>query len=527
MGVSSVKKSNGKQIDLITNDALDAAKRIKALHTPELVIALCGPIGSPLNDVADCLVDLLENSFNYAKVSKIRLSQFIDTWGSSRDEVVCTSKGTPEYTRLERMICLGNEMRRQHGKEVLAKLAIKKILQTRLDSSNAAQLIDAEEHSPNTLTDAVKPIRVAHVIDSIKNQSELEVLRLVYGDLLYSIGVYSPITMRESRLKRLMDDVEVSKLVDRDSGEEINNGQTVRDTFPSCDYFLRVDDRSESEMASSVRRFLRLILGQGVVTPTRHEMAMYAAASAAGHSACLSRQVGACMTSESGEILATGWNDVPKFGGGLYSSDLDGIPDLRCWNRDGGKCFNDDEKELLASEIADFLVSSNLVDEGRKSELAEKLRQQSKLKDLIEFSRAIHAEMHAILRALSLGGERVKNGSLYVTTYPCHSCARHIVAAGIREVFFIEPYRKSRATRLHDDAISENEDGQGRVVLKQYDGVAPRRFLALFKSGNARKISGRAVKILPRDAMPITRLSLDAVPRLESMVVAELKDWPI
>jgi hypothetical protein len=35
--------------------------------------------------------------------------------------------------------------------------------------------------------------------------------------------------------------------------------------------------------------------------------------------------------------------------------------------------------------------------------------------DLIEFSRAIHAEMHAILRGLQLGGEQVKGGRILAT----------------------------------------------------------------------------------------------------------------
>jgi deoxycytidylate deaminase len=31
-----------------------------------------------------------------------------------------------------------------------------------------------------------------------------------------------------------------------------------------------------------------------------------------------------------------------------------------------------------------------------------------------------------------------------------------IVVAGITEVYFIEPYRKSLATKLHNDAITED-----------------------------------------------------------------------
>src|SRR5690606_2597866 len=133
-----------------------------------------------------------------------------------------------------------------------------------------------------------KPIRVAHIIDSIKNQSELEVLKLVYGDLLYVIGVHAPLFLREANLKKDMSDSQVTTLIDRDSGEELHNGQTVRQTFPFADYFLRVENRTASEVTERVERFLTLVLAIKPLTPTVHEMAMYAAASAAGHSACLS-----------------------------------------------------------------------------------------------------------------------------------------------------------------------------------------------------------------------------------------------
>lgn len=151
--------------------------------------------------------------------------------------------------------------------------------------------------------------------------------------------------------------------------------------------------------------------------------------------------------------------------------------------------------------------------------LRETLRKDSGLKDLIEFSRSIHAEMHAILRGLQQSGSDVIGGTIYVTTYPCHSCARHIIAAGIKEVFFIEPYRKSLAIKLHDDAMTEDENDSKKVVLRQFDGVAPRRFMALFKINTERKEKGKLIKHRPNNAMPVIKLSLEAVPRLEAMVV--------
>ncbi|WP_422109159.1 deaminase [Aeromonas salmonicida] len=47
----------------------------------------------------------------------------------------------------------------------------------------------------------------------------------------------------------------------------------------------------------------------------------------------------------------------------------------------------------------------------------------------------MHAEMDAITSLARLDGPSSKNKIIYTTTYPCHNCARHIVAAGIKKPF--------------------------------------------------------------------------------------------
>jgi deoxycytidylate deaminase len=253
---------------------------------------------------------------------------------------------------------------------------------------------------------------------------------------------------------------------------------------------------------------------------------MYQAASAAGNSACLSRQVGAAIVDSSGKVLSIGWNDVPKFGGDLYRVDSEGpttpVGDHRCFNWKGGKCFNDEEKNFLALKVVDELVKSGHIATLDRQNAAEVLR-KSPIRSLIEFSRSIHAEMHAILCAAENGGQRLRGGKLYCTTYPCHSCARHIVAAGISEVYYIEPYRKSLAIKLHDDAISENEDDHQKVRLIPFDGVAPSRYLSMFRMGaDERKKSGLLVRVNPRDAHPVLKNTLESIPALEGLVVQGL-----
>jgi deoxycytidylate deaminase len=300
----------------------------------------------------------------------------------------------------------------------------------------------------------------------------------------------------------------------------------VRDTFPKSDFFLRIDSKINSLIERKVKRFLDLILQTRVITPWASETAMYLAASAAGNSACLSRQVGAALTDEKDEVISVGWNDVPKFKGGLYMSadSLSEDKDQRCWNLEGGICFNDKEKHDRAELLVGDLIKAKIITEEQRGSALEKVKGSS-LKSLIEFSRAIHAEMHAIILGSQVGGARVRGGKLYCTTYPCHSCARHIVVSGVKEVYYIEPYRKSLAIKLHSDAISESETDVEKVRILPYDGVSPSRYLKLFRvDHDARKTKeGKLPIINPRKAQPKFLKTMEALPVLESIVVTSLK----
>lgn len=54
--------------------------------------------------------------------------------------------------------------------------------------------------------------------------------------------------------------------------------------------------------------------------------------------------------------------------------------------------------------------------------------------------RAIHAETNALLWA-ARKGVHTEDGIMYCTHGPCLKCAQAIIAAGIREVYYITPYR--------------------------------------------------------------------------------------
>src|SRR5690606_34937373 len=115
---------------------------------------------------------------------------------------------------------------------------------------------------------------------------------------------------------------------------------------------------------------------------------------------------------------------------------------------------------------------------------------------------------------------KVRGGKIFVTTYPCHSCARHIIAAGISEVYFIEPYRKSLAVKLHSDAITEDENDTKKVRILAYDGVAPSRYLSLFRvPADSRKTAGgRMLTVDKASVRPRTHKSMEALERLEGLI---------
>jgi len=148
---------------------------------------------------------------------------------------------------------------------------------------------------------------------------------------------------------------------------------------------------------------------------------------------------------------------------------------------------------------------------------------------ITEYGRAVHAEMEALIQA-ARSGVSICGGVLFATTYPCHNCAKHIVAAGVTEVVYIEPYPKSHATDLHEDAISDDGgEAGGKVRFRQFVGIGPRRFIDLFSmrlsSGRSlvRKVDGELAKWSREHAelrVPMSPLSyLDS----EVMLVKELE----
>jgi tRNA(Arg) A34 adenosine deaminase TadA len=140
--------------------------------------------------------------------------------------------------------------------------------------------------------------------------------------------------------------------------------------------------------------------------------------------------------------------------------------------------------------------------------------------DALEYGRILHAEMSALMDAARLG-RSVRDGILYCTTFPCHMCAKHIVASGVSKVIFLEPYPKSLASDLHADAIQVEGGDRGHyqefpaVKFEHFHGVSPRRYREIFERASRKDASGNFVKYVDGEPLPIVDIKFPFYARLE------------
>jgi deoxycytidylate deaminase len=274
--------------------------------------------------------------------------------------------------------------------------------------------------------------------------------------------------------------------------------------------------------------FLTSFFSDPFITPTQRENAMFLAYASSLRSGQLGRQVGAAISTRSGDILALGCNDVPKPGGGLY------------WPGPGDRrdhVLGIDTNDKQRDKIVDLLVA-RLPGDLRSTSEQEFRRAFREILDITEYGRAVHAEMDALLTCARSGVSPV-GAVLYTTTFPCHNCTRHIIAAGIERVIYIEPYAKSRAEELHEDAIVVEEKAaddaktmRRKVPFTPFVGVGPRRYFDLFSLTLSRgfelvrKREGTIVKSSRQGAYVRVPMSPFSYIQREAIAIKELESLP-
>lgn len=455
----------------------------------ELFFGGVAAVGTPLEFSLQALTKAL-GVYAY-KVLPIKLSEQARLLELPTPE---PTSGASEFERVMRKMDRGNEARQRSGlNDVLARLAISVASTKRDEETGQAGL--------------------AFVFRQLKHPQEVYLFREVYDNGFHLIGIHSARSARTNRLEleKGVTKEEAKQLADRDEHENLDYGQRVRDTFHLSDVFISVTgkDADKSEIPKQIDRFVKLLFGDGIHTPTRDEYGMFLAWASGLRSAQLSRQVGAAILSEDGEVIALGANEVPKAGGGQYSEESN--PD----GRDHALPKRDSTDVMRHDMLVEVLevFEPNWAQTG--AEEREKIIQarQSALKNarimnLTEFTRAVHAEMEAIGSAARMGVS-LRGATLYTTTFPCHNCTKHIVNAGIARVVYIEPYPKSMARELHNDSIrimGEEEvivgaSGFQQIPFEPFVGVGPRRFADLFSMATPQ---GTAIRRKDKQGAPLS-----------------------
>lgn len=447
----------------------------------ELVIGLVGAVGVDLDSIAQDLSECLKK-YKYS-TDLFQVSDLIGTLTAIPDY----DKGS-EFERTNAYMTAGDSARESSGENAILALAV-------ANQINGER--ETEEIPGTSMRKALPRSRRAYIIKSLKHPDEVNALRRIYANSFFLLGVYVEHKRRKLRLVRSkkMLDTEADMLMARDDSEGSVYGQRTRDTFHLSDFFVQLLDENDTEVEktkSRLERFLDIVFADPYRTPLFDEHAMFMAFAAATRSADLSRQVGAIIARDD-EILASGANDCPRAGGGTYWPFLDDVD--RVIDVEGGRDYtlgrdrNDEEKARIIEDAIGEMKRA-WGHEGKPDvscedwESLRKALETSTIDDITEYGRAVHAEMDALM-SCARNSISCRGATLYSTAYPCHNCAKHIIAAGIKRVVYVEPYPKSKALEFHTDSAFAGFDGtrpegDNRVVFEHFVGIGPRRFFDLF-----------------------------------------------
>lgn len=328
------------------------------------------------------------------------------------------------------------------------------------------------------------------VIEAFRNPYEVDFFRSRYAEF-YLLSIYAP---KATRLDRVPNFDEARDVRDQGNTKKVDeiHKLDVTTCVLQSDIAIKNDKGTTTADANAFRdyisklfRYLALIWQPGCVPPSDDELCMHLAYSMSCMSTCLSRRVGAVIIGPQGYILGAGWNDV---GEGQIGCGLRRISDYKAnifpvitkeLKSDFYQVLEDHDsqyvcykdlvsKTLVRNKIA-ALQNERDCSEGCVSKLGRKLSIKR-----LEYCRALHAEENALLQLAKIGGQPIKGGTIYTTSFPCELCAKKIYQTGISSIVFTEPFPES---------ISENvflQDGSFYIELRPFEGVKSNSFFKLF-----------------------------------------------
>jgi len=474
----------------------------------ELIIGLAGGLGVDFDEVAETLESALKKAGYH--VVTIRIAANFTPRKNDSKFAEC-------YWKMQ----YGTKQRQINGNDYWAKKAIEKIFYLRPELSY--------NHK-----------KIAYLVRSLKNKEELELLSNVYGRNFMSIAIFSDaelslkyidkklklgrmsiedaekemhnintellltadqdirkteeIYLDDSDIKgRISESVMLARFLMRKDQEETHqdlkrSGQNLLRCYSISNFFLY----QNKNLTQQIQRFIYILFNDPFAEPTFEEYFMFCAQAAAYRSLDLDRQVGAVIVNKENELVASGFNDVSKVGGGHFAHhdhpmyNKSGVADQRDYTQPYD--FNHLHLDQIAKRISE------------KLRLAPK--DQSLLRDEIsgitEFKRSTHAEMSALLDA-ARRGIAVRDCTIYVNTYPCHNCTKHIIAAGIRKVVFLYPYTKSKARDMYRSMIKhgpyiDEKNPNDAIIFEPFLGISPNRFMLTFANDKETRLERVAGK---------------------------------
>lgn len=132
-------------------------------------------------------------------------------------------------------------------------------------------------------------------------------------------------------------------------------------------------------------------------------------------STCIRRKVGALLVKDN-KIVSTGYNGSPK-----------GIPNC---SDDVDRCYR----------------SAHNIPSGEKLDLCY----------------AVHAEINAIMNAIKTGSD-LSDSVIYVTTFPCSSCVKALIQAGVKKICYLDKYTNEFTLKMIEEAGIECKEMDSKI----------------------------------------------------------------
>jgi hypothetical protein len=209
----------------------------------EVVIGIVSAVGTDTGRVVTPLASRLER-YGY-KVQKIKVSELLGKTPSPKP---------PEFDRIRSLMGAGDKLREASKRNSI------------LAAGAAAQI--------KGLRDTTHP-KAAYIINSLKRPEEVELLRRIYGEAFFLIGIHAD---EKRRLSYLEDQgvkpdqaVELTRIDEEEAGDY---GQRTRDTYHLSDFFINLG-KNDDQVTNTVKRFLDLMFADPYRNPTFDEFAMF------------------------------------------------------------------------------------------------------------------------------------------------------------------------------------------------------------------------------------------------------------